>query len=97
MQRQKKSAGLLKESTIQTQIIKQLKASGWLVNKIIQCTLNGTPDIIALKNGRCIFIEVKREGAKPTPLQQYRHKELRDQQFEVYTINNITQLCTINI
>lgn len=41
------------------------------------------PDLIALKDGRVVFIEVKRPGQKPRPLQEYRHKKLREAGFEV--------------
>jgi len=37
----------------------------------------GVPDIVACLNGAFIAIEVKREGKKPTPLQERRMDEIR--------------------
>lgn len=30
----------------------------------------GTPDVLAIKDGRALFVEMKRAGAKPTVLQE---------------------------
>ena len=39
---------------------------------------NGVPDIVGCYKGRFFSIEVKREGAKPTPIQTRRMKEITD-------------------
>lgn len=75
---------------------KQLEKNGWLVVKIIQSTLNGWPDLQALKASRMVAIEVKRPGEQPSELQLYRHKQLREQGFEVivaYSTNETQHLC----
>lgn len=71
------------ESAIQRKIILSLQKSNWIVVKIIQCQLNGFPDLICLKNSRTVFIEVKQPGKKPAELQEYRIKKLKEQGFEV--------------
>lgn len=76
------------ESQIQRKIITRLEKAGWYVIKMIITTKNGIPDIMALKNGKAVFIEVKRPGEKPRPLQIIRHDELRMQGFEVYIMSN---------
>lgn len=55
--------------------------------KVIRCNLSGWPDVNGFKNKKAIFIEVKDEGEKTEPLQDYRHEELRKQGFEVYVID----------
>ena len=50
-----------KESSIQTAISKALTENGWFVVKIMMASKNGIPDLMAIKNGRTIFIEVKNE------------------------------------
>jgi Holliday junction resolvase len=75
------------EAKLQSKIITDLKSEGWLVNKIMLCSNQGWPDVEAYKQKRTIFIEVKSEGKKAAPLQQYRHKQLIDQGFEVYVID----------
>lgn len=64
------------EAAIQANIIRNLEKKGWLVVKIIQATKNGWPDLQCLKDGKTVYIEVKRPGEKPTPLQLFRHKEI---------------------
>lgn len=64
------------EQQIQTKIINTLRKDGWYVNKLINTSLKGVPDLIAHKEGRTVYIEVKRPGQKPRPLQEFRMKEL---------------------
>lgn len=77
-----------KESAIQSAIRKRLENDGWLVNKLILTSKPGTPDLIAHKDGRTIYIEVKRPGEKPRPLQAHRMEQIRRQGIEVYTIDD---------
>jgi hypothetical protein len=60
-----------------------MERAGWLVCKIIQCNRNGWPDLQCHRDGYTLFIEVKRPGGKLSPLQEYRHKELRKAGFSV--------------
>ena len=71
------------ESKIQTKIKKKLEAEGWLVIKLIRTSVNGIPDILALKNGKSIFIEVKQPTGKISEVQKLRIKQLQEQGFEV--------------
>lgn len=72
------------ESQIQTKIKNHLIKNGWHVIKIIQCSENGIPDLLALKNGRAVFIEVKRPGGKIAPLQEYRIEKLIQNGFTAF-------------
>lgn len=65
------------ESKIQKQIIDYLKKNNYYVIKLITTSINGIPDILAIKND-VLFIEVKSEKGKLSPLQEYRIKELKD-------------------
>lgn len=76
------------ESKVQSRVIGILKEDGWLVVKIGLCSIPGFPDLMALKSGRVKFVEVKRTGEKPRPLQEYRHKQLREQGFEVEVVDD---------
>ena len=67
------------EQQIQTKIIKKLESQGYYVIKLIQTNKPGIPDLIAIpKDSDIEFIEVKRPGNKPTKLQLYRMKELKE-------------------
>jgi len=61
----------MKESEIQKKIAERLKKNGWWVTKLIQTTTNGIPDLMAIRNGHVIFLEVKQPGNDATELQQY--------------------------
>lgn len=79
----------MREAIIQSQIKRYLEANGWLVIKLIQTTMNGIPDLMALKNGRTVFIEVKQPGKKPTELQQYRIEKLQGAGFEAFCATSL--------
>lgn len=67
------------EQQIQAKIIKKLEAQGYYVIKLVQTNKPGIPDLIAIpKDSNVEFIEVKRPGKKPSPLQLYRMKELQE-------------------
>lgn len=77
----------LKESATQRNVRIQYERQGWYVIKIIQCTKNGIPDLLCLKDGITVFIEIKATGKKPGPLQLYRHEQLREKGFKVLVIS----------
>ena len=76
------------ESKIQSKIKAKFERAGWLVVKLIKTNTNGIPDLMCLKSGKTIFVEVKQPGKVPTPLQLYRHEELRAKGFEVLVLTD---------
>lgn len=85
------------EQKIQSKIIKKLEVDGWLVLKLIKVSKSGYPDLIALKNGKTMFIEVKQPNGVLSEIQKYRIKELTLQGFECkvwtdYEVDFILQL-----
>lgn len=74
------------ESTIQRKIIKRYEDAGYIVVKISLCNKGGFPDLMLLKDGKASFIEVKRPGQKPRPLQECRLNELRKAGFEAIVL-----------
>ncbi len=64
------------EQQIQSKIKKKLQERGWYVTKLIKTSTNGIPDLLAIKYGKAMFIEVKREQGILSPLQQLRIDEL---------------------
>lgn len=82
----------MRESDIKRRACTALTKRGWLICHVIQCSLNGWPDTMALKNGRIIFIEFKQPGKKPRDLQQYRIDKLEKQGFETIVITEENQV-----
>ena len=67
------------EQQIQSKLIKQLEKEGYYVIKLSVTNKTGIPDLLAIpKNSDVEFIEVKRPGKKPRPLQVFRIKELNN-------------------
>lgn len=65
------------EKHIQSRIRDYLRLHDWLVIKLVVTSLFGVPDLMCLKGGTVLFIEVKQPGKKPTPLQLATHDKLR--------------------
>lgn len=82
----------LLESKIQSDIIRKLESMGYMVIKLILTNKNGIPDLLLLKDGKASFIEVKREGEKTKPLQEYRMNELKAKGFKSRTIKNVNEI-----
>lgn len=71
------------ESKIQTKIKKRLEKDGWEVIKLIRTSMVGIPDLMALKDGRVKFIEVKQTIGILSEIQKLRIKQLKEKGFEV--------------
>ena len=84
------------ESKIQSRIIGKLRECGYFVTKLSVTSTAGIPDLLAIKEGRAYFIEVKRDGNKPSELQLYRIKELQSYGAVVivaYSLDDILNIC----
>ena len=71
------------ESKRQAKIIAKLKTEGWLCVKLIKTSVNGIPDLLCLKNGNAMFIEVKQPDGKLSELQNVRIGQLLALGFDV--------------
>ena len=66
----------------------------WNLN-IKDHNLNGTPDrLLVTREGRYIWLEIKREDnlGRISPIQKYRHSEMKGFKMEVYTISSLDEL-----
>ena len=82
----------MREQKIQKKITDQLTKDGWFVIKLMKTSINGIPDLMALRNGTTKFIEVKKPGGTISVIQQYRIKELRKQGFEAVVMNGVDSI-----
>lgn len=71
------------ESKIQTKIKNKLQKDGWEVIKLIKTSWVGIPDLMALKDGKVKFIEVKQTIGILSEIQKLRIKQLKEKGFEV--------------
>lgn len=92
------------EHSIQTEIINYLESRMWYTQRmnsgairtdkgnLVRMNRAGTPDIFALKNGKCLFIEVKRPGNKPTALQTAVMEELEQYGARCLVVHSVEEL-----
>ena len=66
------------EQKIQSEIEAYLRKSGYFVTKLLATTTNGIPDLLAVKNGMALFVEVKTDRGRLSALQKYRIEELNE-------------------
>lgn len=78
------------ERKIESELGRAVKALGGLYWKFVSPGMSGVPDrIVALPGGRTLYVELKRPGEQPRPLQLKRHQELRDRGHRVYVIDSL--------
>ena len=61
----------MKESTLQTKIVKRLKENGWFVTKLISTSTPGICDLMAIRKGVVIMLEIKTDKGMVSELQKY--------------------------
>lgn len=80
----------LRETRIENRLIKEVKKIGGKALKFTSPGITGVPDrIVLLPHGKIIFVELKAPEEKPSPMQEYRAKELRALGFEVKCIDSV--------
>ena len=81
------------EKSIEKKLADAVKKRGGLAPKFVSPGLDGMPDrIVLMPGGRLAFVEVKAPGKKPRPLQEARHKKLRELGFTVFTLDDKDQI-----
>jgi hypothetical protein len=83
----------MREKTLERKLVQVVKAMGGVAPKFVSPGLDGMPDrLILLPMGRIAFVEVKRKGEKPRPLQESRHGMLRRLGFTVWVLDDEAQI-----
>tara|TARA_R100000951_G_scaffold36311_1_gene31053 strand:+ start:1453 stop:1701 length:249 start_codon:yes stop_codon:yes gene_type:complete len=70
----------------QQKIIKEYESKGFLVIKTIRLNKSGFPDLMCLKDGKTIWVEIKEPTDTLKPLQKKRIDELIKIGFEAYCL-----------
>jgi hypothetical protein len=80
---------LIREKELERKLAKAARAAGGLALKFVSPGFDGMPDrIILFHSGKIGFVEVKRPGRKPKPLQTARHGMLRHLGFLVFVLDD---------
>lgn len=86
----------MREKTLERKLVEAVKEMGGIAPKFISPGFDGMPDrLVLLPLGRIAFLEAKRHGEKPRPLQEARHGMLRRLGFQVYVLDDAAQISEI--
>jgi hypothetical protein len=80
---------MTREIAIERPASEYAEVRGWFQIKIMLASKKGFPDRFYARKGRVVLIEYKAPGEPPTAQQIARHKELREQEIEVYVVDNL--------
>ena len=83
----------MREREIERKLVSAVKSRGGICPKFVSPGFDGMPDrVVLLPHGKIGFVEVKRPGEKPRPLQIARHKILRKLGFLVFVLDGEEQI-----
>ena len=81
------------EKALERKLANAIKAAGGIAPKLVCPGFDGMPDrFVLLPKGKVAFVEVKRHGEKPSPLQEARHGLTRRLGFKVYVLDDEKQI-----
>ena len=81
------------EKTLERKLVKEIqRLGGWSI-KVLSVHVSGLPDRICLLPGGFVFFaEIKTTGRKPTKIQLYVHKRIRDLGFQVEVVDSLADI-----
>ena len=83
----------MKEKLIEQKLVNEIKARKGLCLKMTCPNFIGMPDrLVLLPKGKVGFVEVKRKGEKPRPIQLSRHRLLKKLGFQVFVLDDVQQI-----
>ena len=83
----------MREKQVEQKLVTATKATGGIAPKLVSPGFDGMPDrMVLLPGGKIGFVEVKAPGKTPTPLQEARHRLLRQLGFQVFVLDGIEQI-----
>lgn len=82
----------MREKDIERRLVAEVKKIGGWALKFTSPGQAGVPDRIILLPGRVYFVELKRPGQKPRPLQEAVFRRMRRLYQKVFTVASISDL-----
>jgi hypothetical protein len=79
----------VRESSIEAALVKFAKANGVLTYKFVSPSHRGVPDRLFVGNGTTLYLELKRPGEKPTPIQDREIKRLAEKMVPAFCVDNV--------
>ena len=86
----------VREKTVEQALVRATQRRGGRALKLVSPAYDGMPDrLVLLPGGRLAFVEVKAPGKNPRPLQESRHRFLRQLGFKVYVLDDPADIASI--
>lgn len=79
----------MSEQKLQTKIKQRLESHGWFVTKLMKTSTNGIPDLLCLRKGLAVFLEVKTEDGVVSQLQQFMIDKLKRNGFHARVVRSV--------
>lgn len=80
------------ESQVERYLHSKVTTNYGMCLKFVSPGTAGVPDRIVIHRGRILFVELKRPGEKPRPLQKVRARQMREAGANVYCISTTDQV-----
>lgn len=78
------------EKTVEQALVRRVKSLGGMCEKFTSPGRRSVPDrIVTMPDGRIIFVELKKPGAKPTEMQMRDHANRRAMGCDVRVIDTV--------
>lgn len=78
----------MRERSVEAYLLHRVKEVGGLCLKFVSPGMSGVPDRLVLYRAGAFFVEVKKKGLKPEPLQIEVHKIIKAQGLEVWVVDD---------
>lgn len=79
------------ERSIRNSINTYLKDQNWFVMPLSDKWFKGFPDLLCLKEGRVVFLEIKKVGGKVAPIQEYFRSKINSCGVEAYIVFSLQE------
>ena len=79
----------MSEQKLQTKIKQRLESHGWFVTKLMKTSTNGIPDLLCLRKGIAVFLEVKTDTGVVSELQEYMIDKLKRIGFHARVVRSV--------
>ena len=81
------------EKELERKLVKRMEQAGCMALKFTSPGHAGVPDrLLLLPGGFVVFVELKREGAKPRPLQEFMLNKLKKMGFRCLVISTEAEI-----
>ncbi len=77
------------EIEVESPVVEQAEATGWLVRKVVYAGRRGAPDRWFFKGGKLVIMEFKRRGKSLDVHQDREKKRLGEHGWKVHVIDNV--------